>query len=174
MAQLAAGLAVLAAVTLSGCISSPAPILTDAGSILGDGGQMHLFGSGSGGLRDHKVVSFRWKGGRYVLSGNPIGIRDFTAHAFEGRDLIVQSTAARAPHPIEYGIARKLADGVYLLLPIDEKDADDTARARFCTRTVNASCRVETPEQLFVFAHATAAKEQEGGSVAVIIPARPR
>jgi hypothetical protein len=163
--------AMVAAVPLAGCISSTAPVLSDAGAILGERGQMHLFGATADGKRDHKVVSFQWSGSRYVLSGNPIGISDFTAHAFEGRDLIVQTTASRAPRPTEYAIARKLTDGVYLLIPISEEDADDPTRERFCTKTLDASCRIATPEQLFVFAHATAAKEQEGGSVAVVLPA---
>jgi hypothetical protein len=165
--------AALAAATLAGCISSTAPVLSDAGAILGERGQMHLFSAGSGGQRDHKVVSFQWSGSRYMLSGNAIGITDFTAHAFEGRDVIVQSTASRAPRPTEYAIARKIADGIYLVLPINEEDADDATRERFCTKTLDASCRIATPEQLFVFAHATAAKEQEGGSIAVVMPAAP-
>jgi hypothetical protein len=83
----------------------------------------------------------------------------------------VQTRASRAPNPTEYAIARKLTDGVYLLIPISEEDADDATRERFCTKTLDASCRIATPEQLFVFAHATAAKEQEGGSIAVVMPA---
>lgn len=169
--RIAAAALALAATTLAGCISSSAPVLSDAGAILGERGEMHLFGASDGKRRDHKVVSFQWSGSRYVLGGAPIGISDFTAHAFEGRDLIVQTTASRAPRPTEYAIARKLADGVYLLFPISEEDADDATRERFCIKTLDASCRIATPEQLFVFAHATAAKEQDGGGIAVVLPA---
>jgi hypothetical protein len=170
----AAPLAALAALTLTGCISSTAPVLSDAGAILGERGQIHLFGSVSGGQRDHQEVSFQWSGSRYVLSGNPIGIADFTAHAFEGRDLIVQTTATRPPRSTEYAIARKIAEGVYLIIPITEEDADDATRERFCTKTLDASCRIGTPEQLFVFAHATASKEQNNsGGIAVVLPAAP-
>jgi hypothetical protein len=173
ISRLAVAVMLLLAPTLAGCISSSAPVLSDAGAILGESGEIHLFGAGKGGLRDHQVVTFRWTGSRYLLGGSSIGVSEFTAYAFEGRDLIVQSTASQAPHPVEYAIARKLASGVYLLIPISEEDADDATRERFCTKALDASCHVETPEQLFVFAHATAAKEQEGGGIAVVIAGAP-
>ena len=115
------------------------------------------------------MVSFEWSGSRYVLRRSD-RISDFTAHAFEGRDLIVQSTASRTPRT-EYAIARKLADGVYLLIPISEEDADDATRERFCTKTLDASCRIATPEQLFVFAHATATRDDDSGLLAVVMAA---
>jgi hypothetical protein len=86
----------------------------------------------------------------------------------------VQSTAARAPRPTEFSIARKLADGVYLVMPISEDDVDEATRERFCTKTQDASCRISTPEQLFVFARATAAKDDETGAIAVVVPGKPR
>jgi len=36
------------------------------------------------------------------------------------------------------------------------------------------SCRISTPEQLFVFARATAEKELESGGIAVIVPSKAR
>jgi hypothetical protein len=176
-AQLRAPLTIVAIVgclTLAGCISSTAPVLGDAKAILGDRGQIHLFNAREGGPRAHSVVTFRWSGSRYVLSGRSIGVSNFTAHPYEGRDLIVQSRATRAPHPTEYALARKLADGVYLVLPISEDDADEATRQRFCRKTPDASCRITTPEQLFVFARATAEKEQESGGIAVIVPSARR
>ena len=173
-ARIAQALAVLASLALTGCISSTTPVLSDAGAILGDRGRIHLFSASVGGEREHEVVSFRWSGSRYVLRGSPTGASDFTAHAVEGRDLIVQSRSSRPPHLIEYALARKLADGVYLVTAIDENDADDATRERFCTKTQDASCRVTTPEQLFVFAHATAAKEDANGAIAVIVASKGR
>ena len=60
------------------------------------------------------------------------------------------------PLRIEYGLARRLADGVYLLVQISEEDVDESTRTKFCTKTQDAACRIATPEQLFVFARATA------------------
>ena len=116
-------------------------------------------------------MTFQWSGSRYVFTRpSRQHFSDFTAHPYEGRDLIVQSTGARAPRPTEYALARKLADGVYLVIPISEDDADEATRDRFCTKTQDASCRISTPEQLFVFARATAAKDEESGGIAVIVP----
>jgi hypothetical protein len=169
-----APVAALLASLLCGCISSPAPILSDANSILGEEGEIHFFSAPGAGAREHSVMAFQWSESRYVFSGRGGSIGDFTAHPFEGRDLIVQSTGARAPRPTEYAIARKLADGVYMVIPISEDDIDDATRTRFCVVTQDASCRISTPEQLFVFAHATAAKDEEGGGIAVIVPTNRR
>jgi hypothetical protein len=168
------GISIVASLALSGCISSTAPILGDANALLGERGQIHIFNARETGPGAHSVATFRWAGGRYVLSGRSIGVSDFTVHAYEGRDLIVQSRSARAPHPTEYALARKLANGVYMVQPISEDDADESARQRFCEKTPNASCRITTPEQLFVFARATADKELENGGIAVIVPSKPR
>ena len=65
------------------------------------------------------------------LGGSAKDIGPFTLHAFEGSDLIVQSI--RAGKPVEYGIARKLADGVYLLVAVDESDADERRRINSAT-----------------------------------------
>jgi hypothetical protein len=169
-----AGVAILICLVLSGCISSTGPVLGDAKALLGDRGQIHIFNPRETGRGAHSVVTFRWNGSRYVLSGRSIGVTDFTVHPFEGRDLIVQSRAAKAPHPTEYALARKLTDGVYMVQPISEDDADDAARQRFCSKTPDTSCRISTPEQLFVFARATAEKELESGGIAVIVPSARR
>lgn len=169
-----AALAIVASLALSGCISSTGPVLGDAKALLGERGHIHVFNTHETGSGAHSVVTFRWNGSRYVVNGRSIGVSEFTVHTWEGRDLIVQSRSARAPHPIEYALARKLADGVYAVQPISEDDADDAARQRFCTKTTDASCRISTPEQLFVFARATAEKESQNGGIAVIIASKPR
>ena len=81
------------------------------------------------------MVSFEWSGSRYLIRGKSVGYSEFTAHAYEGRDWIVQGTTQKAPQRIEYGLARKLAGGVYQLVPIVEDDADAPTREKFCTKT---------------------------------------
>jgi hypothetical protein len=164
--------AALAAVALTGCISSTAPVLSDAKPVLGERGLIHAFTLSQGAAHDPGVVSFQWSGSRYLVRGKPTGFSDFTAYPYEGRDWIVQGTSRRAPGRIEYGLARRLAEGVYLLVPINEDDADQPARDRFCTKTQDASCRIATPEQLFVFARASADKPVEGGALAVVVAGR--
>jgi hypothetical protein len=162
--------AALAGFALTGCISSSAPVLSDAKPVLGERGLIHAFRLSQGAAHDPVVVSFQWSGSRYLMRGKSIGFGDFTAHPYEGRDWIVQGTTQRPPRRIEYGLARRLADGVFLLVPIDEDDADQPMRDKFCTKTQDASCRIATPEQLFVFARASADKAVEGGGLAVVVP----
>jgi hypothetical protein len=161
--------AAVATLGLTGCISSTAPVLSDAKSVLGERGVIHVFALSEGAAHDPGVVSFQWSGSRYLVRGKPIGFSDFTAYPYEGRDWIVQGTTQRAPQRVEYGLARRLADGVYLLVPINEDDADPPTREKFCTKTQDASCRIATPEQLFVFARASADKPVEGGGLAVVV-----
>jgi hypothetical protein len=166
---LPAGGAFTALVALGGCISSTAPILTDAKPVLGERGQIHVYTLMDGVARDPGVITYQWNGSRYLVRGKSLGISDFTLHPYEGRDLVIQSTSQRAPHTVEYGLARRLADATYLLLPLDENDADTSTRETLCTKTQDASCRVATTEQIFAFARATADKQVEGGGLAVVL-----
>ena len=164
----------LAALALSGCISATAPILTDAQAILGEQIEVHLFGNSKGGGPPHTVATFQWNGSRYLPRGRSQDFGDFTIHPYEGRDLIIQTLTARAPRSTEFALARRLAERVYLIIPIHEDDTDEATRERFCTKTQDASCHIATPEQLFVFARATAAKDDESGGIAVIVASERR
>src|SRR5262249_30314492 len=70
---------------------------------------------------------------------------------------------SRGSTTLHFGLARRIAEGVYLIIPIQEEDADEPTRERFCTKTQGADCRISTPEQLFVFARATAARDEDNG-----------
>ena len=156
------------------CISSTGPILSDANSILGDGGQLHLYDVEEGATRNHRSYPIQWTGRGYGVGGRRAEVSEFTIHAYEGRDLIVQARARRPLRPYFYALARKLNEGVYLLTVIDPNDADEATRNRFCIKTRDAPCRIETPEQLFVFARASAARETEGGKLAVLVRSKKR
>jgi hypothetical protein len=160
----------LAQLALSGCISAPAPILTDAQAILGDQIEVHLFQGPKGAGRPHTVVTYQWNGSSYLPREPSQDFGEFTIHPYEGRDLIVQVRGPRVPQRTEFALARRLAERVYLLSAISEEDADEGMRERFCTKTQDAACRISTPEQLFVFARATAAKDEDSGGIAVIVP----
>jgi hypothetical protein len=164
--------AVLAALALTGCVSSTSPVLSDAKPVLGERGLLHLYTLSEGAAHEPVVVSFQWSGSRYLLRGKAIGISDFTAHPYEGRDWIVQGMTQRPPRRIEYALARGLADGTYQLIAINEDDAEGPAREKFCTKTQDASCRIATPEQLFVLARASADKASAAGGLAVVVPSR--
>jgi len=166
-------LATLACCSLTSCISSSGPILGDARAILGEHIQVHAFGPAKDGPREQTTATFDWSGSRYVPRG-PSDFTEFTIHPYEGRDLIIQQQAGRTGSRAEYGLARRIADGVYLIIPISEDDADEPTRERFCTKTQDASCLITTPEQLFVFARATAARDEDNGGIAVVVPAARR
>jgi hypothetical protein len=166
-------LAPLLALALTGCISASGEILGDAKAILGDRIQVHAFTSSKDGKRDYTTGIFEWSGSRYVRRSGDF--TDFTIHPYEGRDLIIQSPTSRGSTTINFGLARRIAEGVYLILPIQDEDADEPTRARFCTKTQGADCRISTPEQLFVFARASAARDEDiGGVVVVVVMAAPK
>jgi hypothetical protein len=167
-------LAGFCALSLSACIDSDGPILTDAQPLLGPRLNLQLYALRKGVAEDPEKVQFAWNGKRYARSGG--GMKDvgaITAHAFEAGDYILQSVPVRQPQKIEYALLRPLASGAYLVIAIDEADADEAARASHCKHPGGAACRVETREQLFVFARATAGKHSDEGGLALRLPEPP-
>jgi len=159
----------LSLASLAGCVQSAAPILTDARPLLGEHVRLHLYGLHDDKAHDFQKVAFRWNGNRYVpLGHNRSGIDGFTLHRFDNDDWIAQSVhAGHRPTTVEYALVRKLADGVRLVIPIDEDDADEATRAQMCQRPPQFGCRVTSMEQLMVFVRATAAKSHATGGLAV-------
>jgi predicted homoserine dehydrogenase-like protein len=100
-------------------------------------------------------------------------LRDVAAvslHPFEGDNFIVQETPMKRPHIVEYALAHKIADGVYLVQAIDEEDADAATRAALCGKGHKkdpSPCRITTREALFAFARATAARKKQDGALAI-------
>jgi hypothetical protein len=165
---LSLGLALASFALLTGCISSNEPILTDAQPLLGKELHVQFYVLRDGTAREPSAETFRWQDGRYVpIGGNAKDIGPFTLHAFEGSDLIVQSI--RAGKPVEYGIARKLADGVYLLIAVDENDADAATQNKFCEKAATVACRVKSREVVLALAHVTAAKPHANGGLALLM-----
>jgi hypothetical protein len=158
---------------LAGCIDSVQPILTDAQPLLGERPRLEFYALREGAAHEPTAETFAWRGTRYVPTGGTAAdVGDFTLHnfkgdAFEGADLIVQSI--RSGKPAEYAIARKLAGGTYLVVAIDENDADEATRGKFCGHEAGAACRVATREAVLAFAHATAAKPHAAGGLAVLM-----
>ena len=153
---------------LAGCIDSTAPILTDAQPLIGERVRLQFYALRDGAAHEPSAATFTWRDARYVPTGGAAtDIGDFTLHAFEGADLLVQSV--RPGRPAEYAIARKLADGAYLVVVIDESDADDSTRSKFCNSNAGTACRVATREAVLAFARATAGKPHATGGLAVVV-----
>jgi len=166
--------ALLAALGLAGCVDSVAPLLGGAQPTLGPTVRIHGYSLTDGHASGPEVGNFRWDGAQYRVVGRPtFDVAIFAAVPFGGNDLIVQSRSSRPQvKRIEYALARKLAEGVYLLAAIDEADADEATRAKFCVKSAGSSCRIESSEALLAFARATAARPDQKGSLAVIVGGR--
>lgn len=132
------------------------------------------------GARDLLRYTFEWRKDRYVTAGpGRAGATEFTVHAFEGRDFVVQwkSAALWSPkakstlRPVTYHLLRKVAEGAYLFFPMSEDDVDEASRARFCIKSPDTACRISTPEQLFVFARAAAEKEEQNPGIVIVTAA---
>ncbi len=166
----------LAGLLPAACIDSKMPILTDAKPLFGKQARFHFYDLHEGGAKQEKAVTYKWNGSRYAISGKRNDMEDFTIHEFEGSDFIIQGISPNKGRMVEYSLARKLAEGVYLLTVIDEHDADEATRAKYCVKVESDPCRVETQEQLFALARATAAKPRQQGGLAVLVAGanRPR
>jgi len=167
------------ALTTGACVSSTEPILSDARAILGERGQLHIFSAPKDGARTVLRYDFQWRRDRYVTTpGRRAQPIEFSAHPFEGRDLVVQWKSAalawspkqkqQGLRPVTYFLLRKVAEGAFLMLPVTEDDVDEATRKRFCVKSPETTCRISTPEQLFAFARAAAEKEDPDAGVVVI------
>jgi hypothetical protein len=153
---------------LAGCIDSSGPLLGDGEPLIGQKPHLRFYTLRDGTVREPSAGTFRWRDGRYVPAGGSAkDIGPFTLHAFAGADLLVQSL--RTGKPVEYGIARKLADGTYLVVAVDETDADQATRDKFCDTGNGHGCRVTTREAVLAFARATAAKPHGSGGLALLM-----
>jgi hypothetical protein len=163
-------LAVLAALALTGCVDSTDPIITDAQPMFGPQVRLHAYSLIDGQASGPETGTFRWDRAHYRPAGrSTFKISELTMHLFAGNDLIVQSRSTeRKDKHVEYALARKLADAVYLIIAIDEDDADEATRAKFCTKSASSSCNIATREALMAFAQATAARPDAKGGLALI------
>jgi hypothetical protein len=167
-------LAALCAISLSGCIDSASPILSDSQPVLGQRLRLQLYGLRKGYAVDPEQATFAWNGALYAHAGG--GMKDvsaFSVHPFEAGDYIIQEVPVKRPRITEYALLHKLADGVFMVWPIDEDDADEPTRAAYCGKGDKkdpSPCRIETREQLFAFARATAARNKQSGALVLRLP----
>ncbi len=165
-----AAIAALCALSLSGCIDSSGPILADAQPLLGTKLNLQLYSLRDGHAYDPERSRFIWNGKLYAhASGSLKDVRAFSVHPFEGNDYIAQSLPANHPEHVEYALMRKLVGGVFQVIAIDEADADEATRAASCKHPKGVACRIETREQLFAFARATAAHHKIDGGLAILL-----
>jgi len=169
-----AAFAALCAASLSGCVDSVGPILTDSQPEFGPRLRLQFYSLRKGFAQEPEQANFSWNGALYAHAGG--GMKDFSAfsvHPFEGGDYIVQEVPAKRPRITEYGLLHKIADGTYQVIAIDEDDADEPTRAAFCGKGDKADpspCRITAREQLLAFARATAARQKTDGGLVLRLP----
>lgn len=162
------GLGLVALLALSGCVTSETPILGQSEQVFDDGGRFQFYSLRGGAAHDPSLLQLRWTGTRYTALG-PDFHKDnaLTFHALDGKDLVVQVIDGRPDRKVDYAVLRQVADGVYLVNPVDEEDADAATRAKFCAAP--SGCRVTTAEHVMGLARATAAKSHPRGALAIRI-----
>ena len=156
---------------LTGCIDSAAPILTDSKPLLGQRLDLRLFTLRDGKISDEgEGAIFVWNGQTYANIVKSLSdVAYFSVHPFDDGTFIVQTYPLDRKRGSEYALMRQIpfiADA-YSVAVIDEEDAGEALRKANCEMTANYACRITTREQLFVLAHATAAKPHNHGVLAV-------
>lgn len=168
-----AAVATLFALLVSGCIDSASPILTDSQPVFGQRATFQLYGVRKGFGVDPERATYIWHGALYArASGGMKDVKAFSVHPFEGGDFIIQSVPTEQPRMTEYAILHKLMDGIFQIVAIDEDDADEATRTAYCGKGEknDRSCRIETRDQLFAFARATAARQKNDGGLVIRLP----
>lgn len=162
------GVLLLSVSFLSACVESSGPILKNARAEFGPTFRMQLFSLRKGLAREPEQATYVWNGAHYVhAAGGMSDIKAFTVHPFEGIGYIAQSVPSGRESTTDYALMRTLTEGVYLLTPVDEDDADEATRAANCRKTEKSSCRIETEAQLIALAHATAAQRKDSGGLVI-------
>jgi hypothetical protein len=164
-------LAALPAFLLAGCVDSAAPLLGETQPLFGADVTVHVFALGEDRASPPAIGIYHWDGHEYRAVNKPeFEVAAFTAAPLAGNDLVLQSRSARPQiKGIEYALARKIANGVYMVSAIDEADADAATRAKYCAGGGTDTCHVSTPEGLLAIARAAAAKPELKGSLAVLV-----
>ena len=159
------------ALSLSACVESQTPLITDAQPLLGSQFEVHLYEDFIDNKASDAHSSFyQWKDGQYVR-GNSLArdAKRFVAQPLAANDFVIQSSDESSKRYV-YWIGRKLSPGVYLIFGINEMDADDATRKAICgAQEADGICRVNTQDKLITMARATAAKSPRNAALAVVL-----
>ena len=162
--------AAIAALSLSACVQSQTPLITDSQPLLGQQFEVHLYED----FVDNKASGvhasvYQWKDGQYVrASGFAQDAKRFVAQPLAGNDFIIQSSDENGKIFL-YWIGRRLTPGVYQIFGIDEMDADEATRKKICGERSDSICSVTSRDQLLTMARATAAKPPSNAALGVVL-----
>ena len=155
---------------VASCVASSKEMISDAKPAMGPQFTAQLFRRFyDGKAHELQASSFRWQDGAYVNVGGPVDLRRFVSAPLKGDDSIIQGSDMSGKI-YSYWLGRKLADGAYLILPLDEGDVDAASRNKFCaTQQASGICIVNSKESLIALAEATARSPIKNAEVAVIV-----
>jgi hypothetical protein len=151
-------LVLLTAFALAACVQSKTPLLTGGKPLLGEQFQLNLYEDFTDGKADSvKTAVFRWSASHYALvSGDPpSGVKSFVAEPLDADTFLIEASDDKV---YAYLLGRKLAEGTYRILPVDEKYLDKTTQTRTCVTQDSETCTVATRQQLDTFVHASIGK----------------
>jgi hypothetical protein len=161
---------ILAALALSACVESQAPLITDAKPLLGQQFAVHLYED----FVDNKASDvhasvYQWMDGQYVRAyGLASDAKRFVAEPLAGNDFLIQSTDEKRQAYL-YWIGRRLTPGVYLIFGVEQADADEATRKAICADPASSICQVTTRDQLLTLARASAAKPPRSPALGVVL-----
>jgi hypothetical protein len=167
------GLAALVAIApvVSGCVESHTPILTKAEPMFGPQFELHLYDTFiAGKARDVRISTYRWRNNRYERADQRIGDEsEFVVQPIDEATLIVQTHDSENAL-FHYSVARKIADGAFLVSAIEEADVTPEIRAEICgNEQLAIICMIRTHDQLATLARATADKPPHNPMLGVIV-----
>jgi hypothetical protein len=161
-------LILLAAFMLAACVQAKTSLLGESKPMLGDQFQLNLFEDFTDGKAvEAKTSVFRWNATRYALAGGdpPSGVKFFAAEPLDADTLLIEASNGEV---YAYLLGRKLAEGTYRILPVDEKYLDKATQTLTCVSQNSDTCTVATRPQLDTFVHASLGKTIAYTMVAVI------
>jgi hypothetical protein len=153
----ATALVLLAGLLLAACVQSKTPLLTGGKPVLGDQFQLNLFDDFTDGKADTvRTAVFRWNASGYVLvSGDLLDVKYLVAQPLDDGNALLQLSNEK-DHV--YLLSRKLAEGTYRILPVNEKDLDAAAQKQNCVTMKGEICTIATRQQLDTVVHASLGK----------------
>jgi hypothetical protein len=160
-------LMLLAAVMLAGCVQSKTAMLGGTKPELGNLFQLNFFENFSDGMAATvKTSVFRWDDTRYVhVSGDSSDVKYFVMEPLSPTSFLIEATDEKV---YAYLLAVRLAEGIYRILPVDERNVDKATQARLCPAQSSENCTVATRQQLDTLVRASLGKTFDYAMFAVI------
>ena len=164
------GILGLATLSVASCVASDKDLVTDAKPTMGAQFTAQLFRKfDDGRAHELRTSTFRWEDGAYVSVAGASDLRRFVSMPLKDNDTLIQGSETDGKL-FTYWLGRKLADGAYLIEPLDEDDVSAAIRPGLCAKDESKGfCFVDTKEKLVTLAEATARSAVKHAEIAVIV-----